>query len=390
MFRNPTYPQSKLTCQIGKKGYELSNHLGNVLSVISDKAIPHDNGGVVDYFLADIRQAQDFSPFGVQLKGRNLIKRGNTELYRSGFQGQEEDDEMKGDGNSVNYTFRMHDPRLGRFFAVDPLHKDFPWNSTFAFSENKTINARELEGAEADECFDFKVKKRHGLGIISAIKRMNANRDWNFPKIKLITKEIVNEQTIICMSPVNITQPSAGQPFNGTLSLNISGTLQINYNMNFVPDNLVVKDMNTGNVNQFPNLSHRGTVNIPVTNPNTTLNIQVFATADEKNPNNPTTGTEYTLNMNIVDIRVFTQATYKFLGIRYKQRITMASSARSQKMMNSKNADGSPAFNISEGTGLMEDWQSKNGPVPCNPNPVSVQNNGQAIAPVPPPAAAGG
>src|SRR5690606_20607467 len=23
--------------------------------------------------------------------------------------------------NSVNYTYRMHDPRLGRFFAVDPL-----------------------------------------------------------------------------------------------------------------------------------------------------------------------------------------------------------------------------------------------------------------------------
>jgi hypothetical protein len=31
------------------------------------------------------------------------------------FQGQEMDDEVKGDGNSVNISFRMHDPRLGRW-----------------------------------------------------------------------------------------------------------------------------------------------------------------------------------------------------------------------------------------------------------------------------------
>ena len=40
--------------------------------------------------------------------------------YRYGFQGQEKDDEVKGVGNSINYKYRMHDPRSGRFFAVDP------------------------------------------------------------------------------------------------------------------------------------------------------------------------------------------------------------------------------------------------------------------------------
>ena len=43
----------------------------------------------------------------------------------------------------------MHDPRIGRFFAVDPLAPEYPWNSTYAFSENKTIAYRELEGLEA-------------------------------------------------------------------------------------------------------------------------------------------------------------------------------------------------------------------------------------------------
>ena len=68
--------------------------------------------------------------------------------YRYGFQGQEKDDEVKGEGNSINYKYRMHDPRIGRFFAVDPLAASYPHNSPYAFSENVVINAIELEGLE--------------------------------------------------------------------------------------------------------------------------------------------------------------------------------------------------------------------------------------------------
>ncbi len=42
----------------------------------------------------------------------------------------------------------MYDPRLGRFFAVDPLASKYPYNSTYAFSENRVIDAIELEGLE--------------------------------------------------------------------------------------------------------------------------------------------------------------------------------------------------------------------------------------------------
>jgi len=58
------------------------------------------------------------------------------------------DNEIKGEGNSINYKYRMHDPRIGRFFAVDPLEKDYPWNSPYAFGENRVIDHRELEGLE--------------------------------------------------------------------------------------------------------------------------------------------------------------------------------------------------------------------------------------------------
>jgi len=68
--------------------------------------------------------------------------------YRYGFQGQEKDDEVKGSGNSINYKYRMHDPRVGRFFAVDPLTAKYPHYTPYQFSGNKVIHMVELEGLE--------------------------------------------------------------------------------------------------------------------------------------------------------------------------------------------------------------------------------------------------
>jgi RHS repeat-associated protein len=130
----------------GDKSYEFSNHLGNVLEVINDKKIPTvDANGNLLYFNADILSYSDYYPFGSLVPNRH----GSSDKYRYGFQGQEMDDEIKGEGNSLNYAFRMHDPRVGRFFAVDPLFKDYPHNSTYAFSGNRVLDAIELEGLES-------------------------------------------------------------------------------------------------------------------------------------------------------------------------------------------------------------------------------------------------
>ncbi|AEA43382.1 hypothetical protein [Fluviicola taffensis] len=61
----------------------------------------------------------------------SLIARGD---YRYSFQGQEHDDEVKGAGNSINFEYRMHDPRIGRFFAIDPLAKSFSELTPYQFS----------------------------------------------------------------------------------------------------------------------------------------------------------------------------------------------------------------------------------------------------------------
>jgi RHS repeat-associated protein len=83
----------------------------------------------------------------------------DSDSYRYGFQGQERDDEVKGEGNSYNYTFRMHDPRLVRFFSVDPLSIQYSYNSPYAFSENILIAANELEGLEKTGPFAYKIQE---------------------------------------------------------------------------------------------------------------------------------------------------------------------------------------------------------------------------------------
>ncbi|WP_298892418.1 RHS repeat-associated core domain-containing protein [uncultured Psychroserpens sp.] len=128
---------------IGDKRYELSNHLGNVLSVINDKKLPKlTTTGIFDYFVPDEIAFNDYYPFGSLIPSR----RSSTDLYRYGFGGVEMDDEIKGEGNSLSYTFRHYDPRVGRFFATDPLTKEFPWYSPYLFAGNTPIMAGESEG----------------------------------------------------------------------------------------------------------------------------------------------------------------------------------------------------------------------------------------------------
>ncbi len=75
--------------------------------------------------------------------------------YRYGFNGKE-DDKDAGEGIQ-DYGMRIYDGRLGRFLSVDPLSKDYPWNSTYAFAENDVIRSIDLDGLEkliANEYYD--------------------------------------------------------------------------------------------------------------------------------------------------------------------------------------------------------------------------------------------
>lgn len=106
----------------GSRTYELANHLGSVLVTIIDKKLGHDaRSGIIDYFQADIVTAIDYYPGWMLQPGRKYTF---GSLYRYGFNGKENDNEVKGEGNLQDYGMRIYDPRLGRFLSVDPLIKN--------------------------------------------------------------------------------------------------------------------------------------------------------------------------------------------------------------------------------------------------------------------------
>lgn len=131
----------------GLKQYELTNHLGNVLSVISDRKLPYNSSGSgsISYFQPEIVSATDYYPFGMVMPGRSFTAGTG---YRYGFNGKENDNEVKGNGNQQDYGMRVYDDRIARFFSVDPLQIKFPWYSPFQFAGNKPIWAIDLDGLE--------------------------------------------------------------------------------------------------------------------------------------------------------------------------------------------------------------------------------------------------
>jgi RHS repeat-associated protein len=125
-------------------GTVLNDHASSNLDSILVNTPTWDSDAYLSYYLPDVQSYSDYEPFGMLLAGRN----GGVEDFRYTFQGQESDDEIKGEGNSINYTYRMHDPRIGRFFTVDPLATKYPFYSPYAFSGNRVIDMVELEGLE--------------------------------------------------------------------------------------------------------------------------------------------------------------------------------------------------------------------------------------------------
>lgn len=159
LIRNSSIGECYSQRQLGLKYYELSNHLGNVMEVVSDRKISVDQNTydpvtgdlivasgdlVIDYYTADVVQYSDYYPYGMTQPGRN----GSIESYRYGFNGKELDDEISGSRNSYDFGARQYDPRLGRWMSRDPLEAKYPFSSPYVFVGNKPIIAIDPDGRD--------------------------------------------------------------------------------------------------------------------------------------------------------------------------------------------------------------------------------------------------
>jgi RHS repeat-associated protein len=71
-----------------------------------------------------------------------------NESYRFGYNGQEKDNEIYGEGNALSFEYRIYDPRICRLLSVDPLTQSFPWYTPYQFAGNKPIWCIDMLGLQ--------------------------------------------------------------------------------------------------------------------------------------------------------------------------------------------------------------------------------------------------
>jgi RHS repeat-associated protein len=122
----------------GIKLYEVSNYLGNVHAVITDRKIPikkTDGTESVSFYQSELVQFSDYYPFGQTVKSRTST----SQIYNFAYNGMLKDDEIQGVGNSYTTFFREYNPRLGRWTAIDPKFSKLPHQSSYCSMDNNPI-----------------------------------------------------------------------------------------------------------------------------------------------------------------------------------------------------------------------------------------------------------
>ena len=215
MIEQPIYGSSRLGMytggkiaahrNMGTKRYELSNHLGNVMTVITDNI-----GMEQDSVWASVVSTSDYYPFGLGMGGRSF----SDSTYRYGFNGKEKDSDGEFGLTHYDYGFRIYNPALGKFLSVDPLTREFPEWTPYQFAGNNPIWAIDLDGAEPlrkttsepkeEPTFKFtnvekvlKTQKQIENAIHSTISSLDLNINLDDPKIYDKVYRTVREHTVI-------------------------------------------------------------------------------------------------------------------------------------------------------------------------------------------------
>jgi RHS repeat-associated protein len=87
----------------------------------------------------------DYFPFGMLMPGR-ISKSAD---YDRGYQGSLKDNEIAGIGNHYTTFFRELDPRLGRWWSIDPKSSAQPYQSPYCSMDNNPIFHNDVLGDEA-------------------------------------------------------------------------------------------------------------------------------------------------------------------------------------------------------------------------------------------------
>jgi RHS repeat-associated protein len=128
---------------LGKRSYELDNHLGNVLTVVTDNIGMNSS----DSAWANVVNVRDYYPFGLEMQGRHWSDTTSSE-FRYRFNGKELMSDINGTNEIVDFGDRMFDTRLARWNKVDAKRSSYPGLSPYHFGFNNPIVTIDPDGKE--------------------------------------------------------------------------------------------------------------------------------------------------------------------------------------------------------------------------------------------------
>ena len=141
--------------------------------------------------------------------------------YRYGFNGKENDNEVKGTGNQQDYGMRIYDPRLGRFLSVDPLTRYYPHLTPYQFASNRPIDGVDLDGLE-HATYYFAYVPGHKPIFSSKIDHKQVGALGYGVQVVLVDREGNKTVTFV---PTN-APPKPAEKTEGTVSIVLTAGIQ--------------------------------------------------------------------------------------------------------------------------------------------------------------------
>jgi RHS repeat-associated protein len=191
---------------MGKKTYEIKDHLGNVRSTFTDVILSTVNPTTfaITDIKADAKSMYNYYAFVRKTRqgtrrsftipniiigsspkpntyNATLATTANDEWfedggYRFGFNGQEKDNEVKGEGNSLDFGARIYDSRLGRWLSLDPFQSKYPGMSPYNFCGNTPTYFVDFDG------------KDYGIHVNTKDKTIIVQANWVYISYKIKDK----------------------------------------------------------------------------------------------------------------------------------------------------------------------------------------------------------
>jgi len=139
--------------------------------------------------------------------------------YRYGFNGKENDNEVKGEGNQQDYGMRIYDPRLGRFLSVDPITKEYPELTPYQFASNSPVRSIDLDGMEGWELSTPAANLKRDAEAVQTMLNKPQTRDIEI----MVWNPYRNQAQIGKTSVVMANIAAARNKYNDAVGENIRG-----------------------------------------------------------------------------------------------------------------------------------------------------------------------